>query len=248
MAVKPIDPGLTDPNGPFTIMVYGEYGCGKTHLAGDMLGTLKKAGGEVLYINMAGEDGARTLAPFGLDFSKDAVTVETEGDFLTLCNDWAAKGGLQGLVVDSTQMLEVAIHKEVVRRKNGQDRGAEKFEWNDVKWLYRDRLQSVRRAAKYVMFLGVSQPPNERHPRTGPDLGGELTRSVTGWVDFLGHMTSNATGRKITFAPSAAVATRSRAIHPIPDITIPNGLGGWTVLHNALKKAMTPTTNGGVSK
>lgn len=237
--MKPIDQGLVSPDGPLTMMVYGEYGCGKTHLAGDMLHTLKQQG-NVLYVNVVGEDGVRTLAPFGLDLATEGTTIESTNELLELINTIAAKK-MVGVVIDSAQMLEVLAQKKVV---GGLDRGAEKYEWGPVKYLFRERLQALRKAAHYVLVTCASQPPSEKAPRITPDLTGDLARTVAGWVDYLGYMTSDATGRKVSFRPRADALTRSRAIHEIPDVTIPKGNGGWAVLLAALKKAMTPEGGG----
>src|SRR5574338_30668 len=83
------------------MLVHGDYGHGKTDLAGDLLRT-EKEHGEVLFVNVKGEDGTLTLANHGL--GEVGVTVEEHKDFMDL-TDQLMKKPIRALAVDSFKPL-----------------------------------------------------------------------------------------------------------------------------------------------
>lgn len=233
----------------FTMLIHGDRASGKTALAGDMLATELKAGGEVRFINVKGEDGTLTLRGMGL--GDRGETVENYADFDACLNDYA-KLGLIGLAVDSLAALNQWVAYKVcgAERMPVIDRNKPANEWGDLHREMNNLAMRLRRTAKYVICTCPSDKSTNQ--LTGkiyitPDLPGREAAGSAGWFDFVGYMRAEPSGpskirRTVDFRPNNEVIVRQRlplgkAISDL--ITIPEGAGGWNVIKTEIMKRAT---------
>ena len=230
----------------FTMLIHGDRASGKTALAGDMLVTELKAGGEVRFINVKGEDGTLTLRGMGL--GDRGETVETYEDFNSCLLDYT-KLGLAGLAVDSLAALNQWVAYKVcgAERMPIIDRNNPKNEWGDLHREMTNLAMRMRRTAKYVIATCPSDKSTNQ--LTGkiyitPDLPGREAAGSAGWFDFVGYLTANPVGpgrvsRVVTFTPNSQVIVRQRL--PMgkaltSDFTLPEGPGAWSLIKGEIIK------------
>ncbi len=234
---KRFDLDVTTPD-KLAILVHGGYSVGKTRLAGDCLKHEKQAG-EVRFINVVGEDGYLSNGDLGLGAVGE--TVETVADFEEMLAEYA-KTPLRAVAIDSMKALV-----RLVMLKACGGRMPEKTDYVTIHWVMENLVTSLRRIAGIVFCVCPSDRSVDSQI-TGrtmitPDLPGREAHGSAGWFDLVGYMTADVVGpnkvaRKVSFAPNSQYVTRQRFRRLIPDITIPEGEGGWVRIWGAVQEAL----------
>lgn len=224
------------------MLVHGGYGHGKTDLAGDLLRT-EKEHGDVLFVNVLGEDGQMTLANHGL--GEVGVTVEEYKDFVGL-TDELMKKPIQAIAVDSFKPLAQKLVYGAVCGAGKLPSGSE--HWQQIHFKMEEITLRLRRCAKYVICTCPSDKSvNQLDGNTyiTPDLPGREAVGSAGWFDLVGFIKADTIGpdkvkRVLKLAPSSTIVTRQRLPKQITkDIELPNGSGGWSVIKAALQASLT---------
>lgn len=225
-----------------TMLVHGDYGHGKTALAGDLL-KVESEFGKVLFVNVKGEDGSMTLANHGL--GENGEEVEDLKDFIEL-TDELMKNPIQALAIDSLKPLATKFVYGVVCGEGKLPSGSE--HWSQIHFKMEQMTTRLRRCAKYVICTCPSDKSVNQLDgvtRITPDLPGREATGAAGWFDFVGFLKADTLGpenvkRTINFAPSPTVVARQRLPKEITKpIALPKGPGSWSVIKAALQAALT---------
>ena len=253
MAYKKLNLDVID-NSRMGLMVYGANNSGKTHLAGDMLRWGIEKGWKVRYLNLAGEDGYKTLGAMGLGEIGEDLETYTDFDEALIR---AKADGIQVMAVDS---LPAYSNMQFRRFLGGElrypdptrDGERAKMLWGQIKLGVMDGVLRSRAAVPYVLWLathdkGTSDSVQDVASQTPasimPDLVGQQSRGSIGWFDLVAHIRTQMVGpgrakRTLELSPDEKVLTRLRAPRPIlEDVVIPEGRGGWQALMTAYEKA-----------
>jgi hypothetical protein len=227
-----------------TMLIHGDYGHGKTALAGDMLKTESEFG-KVLFVNVKGEDGTLTLANCGL--GENGEEVEDLKDFTEL-TDELMKSPIQALAIDSLKPLATKLVYGVVCGVDKLPSGSD--HWGQIHFKMEQLATRLRRCAKYVMCVCPSDKSVnalDGVTRITPDLPGREAVGSAGWFDFVGFLKADTIGpdnvkRTLNFAPSASVVARQRlpfGKEITKPIQLPRGPGSWSAVKAALQAALT---------
>jgi hypothetical protein len=231
------------------VLIHGAYGAGKTHLQGDFLKWCQaKKQGDVLFLNIKGEDGSLTLRGMGL--GNVAETVETLEDYNAALDDFAKRKGL-AVAVDGGLAFQDLIIKNMLGEVRYPDPKIDgeraKMLWGQIKMRTKAGILRSRAAARYSLWVtphDKSEDPITGKRSVGPDMIGQMARAIIGWFDFAGSLRAEITGvntvkRTLEFAPRDDVATRQRLPNPIlRAIEIPEGGGGWARFMAAVEEAL----------
>ena len=226
----------------FTTLIHGGYSSGKSHLLGDAL-RHESQSGEVMFINVKGEDGYLSLAGMGL--GERGETVEEYKDFVEVCEEYKGKK-IRAMGVDSLKPLA-----EMVMRKEVGDRlptvGGNKNEWGEIHWAMNQLMTRLRSVAPIVICVCPSDKSVEQlsgKTFITPDLPGRQAAGSAGWFDFVGYLSADLLGpgkvrRQFHLAPNGNIITRQRLPKPIlSPIDVPDVGGGWAKFREAVEKAM----------
>ena len=238
MARTPVPLDVADTTRGFTLLLHSLYGAGKTHFAGTAL-LAESAHGPVRYVNVAGEDGYNTIAGIGL--GDVAETIDTRADYDALLADYR-KRSLRLVVIDSLKhLIRIDMEAQIGPRppRSGDNKSNE---WGPIHFSAENLFNSTRGLAKYVIVTCPSDKyTNDITGATSinPDLPGRQSRLVVGCFDFVAYLQTTPTGpgrmtRTLQLTHSAAVTTRQRWSHSVPDVVIPEGKGGWAAFMSAL--------------
>lgn len=224
------------------ILFHGQYGHGKTDLLGDALRTEKEFG-EVLFVNVKGEDGYMTVSNMGLGDSGVEMESYKEFDELT---DYLIAHPLRAMAVDS---LKPIVQKAVYGKVLGDGVVPSKSEhWTQIHFAMESLCTRLRRCAKYVLCACPSDKSvNAIDGQTyiTPDLPGRQAVGSAGWFDMVGFIKAETTGpktvnRTVLFAPSPTVVTRQRLPKQIIEpIKLPQGPGGWKAIKAEIEKSLS---------
>lgn len=230
------------------LLIYGSYGCGKTHLEGDFL-RWAAGNGAVRFLNIKGEDGSSSLAHMGLGAVGE--TVSTIGEYKEAIAEYT-KLGLYGLGIDSLQALYDLIFFDLmgeVRLPDAKKDGERtRWYWGEAAVRIKDMVTRSRAAAPYVMWVASHDKGEDvitGGKGTTANLPGKVAWDIAGKFDFVGHMTADTLGadrvdRFVDFSASNSVQTRQRIPRPLTrKIKIPQDTGGWLAIFEAMQKAMT---------
>ena len=237
------------PDEGYTMMVYGGRATGKTHLLGDMLREEAKQG-KVLYVNIAGEDGMKTIKNIGLG----NVGVEaTEFNDLEDLIAKLTKEPVHAIAIDSLR----AVAKLANRRITGSDRAPivepkGRNEWGELHTLMESTCIRLRHVAKYVVLacpadksvaeLDLADKAKADH--IAPDLPGKEAVQSAGWFDFVGRLEIKSVrpqvfARTFNMVPDNVNIVRQRVPSMIKEpIVIPDGQGGWVAIKTKISEAM----------
>lgn len=220
-----------------TVLIHGGYAVGKTHLIGDMLKHEKQAGA-VAFVNVAGEDGHLSV-PLGLGAIGE--TVESVADFEEMLAEYG-KAPRHAIGIDSMKALV-----RLVMLKACGGRMPEKTDYMQIHWIMENLVTSLRRVASLVLAVCPSDKSVDSQI-TGrtmitPDLPGREAHGSAGWFDAVGYMTADVQGpnkvaRKVSFTPNSQYVTRQRFRRLVPDVTLPEGEGGWARIYGAVQEAL----------
>jgi len=248
MAITAFDLDLTSLD-RFTMLVYGAYGCGKTHLLGDFL-RWASAQGPIAFINIKGqEDGELSLVGMGL--GAVGIHIDTPGD-LEGALEMLQPKGLVALAVDTLSAYESAVRVDVIGSDRLPDAKIDgeraKALWGQIKIKTRAGVVASRHAARYVVWSAPFDRSEDPFGGPGrflsPDLIGKSSRAAIGWFDLAALMEAKLVGpgrvqRTLSLAPRGDAYTRVRLPKPLlKEIDIPEGGGGWAKLYEAIQATM----------
>jgi hypothetical protein len=230
---------------PHSFLIYGGYGAGKTHLQGDFLRWCRAQGGQTAFLNIAGEDGYRSL---GTDVGF-AATVESVDDFDAVVGE-LAKQDLFGLAVDSLTAWNLLVMVGLLGSARYPDPKIDgeraKMVWGQAAMRTRAGVILSRRAARYVLWVAPhdrSENPVTGERQLSPDLPGRQANGCAGWFEAVGVLTAdvlatNHIKREVDFRPRSNTINRLRGTRcmqaPVP---IPEGSGGWANILEAVREA-----------
>lgn len=227
----------------FTMLIHGNYGCGKTHLLGDML-KHESANGKVRFLNVAGEDGFLSVANTGL--GDVGETVETLADFKAALSDYA-KEGLVALAIDGGKPFGKMIIKAVCGdRLPSVGKGSD--DWGKIHGEFEALVASFRSVAPIVVMAAASDRSMDQvsgELSLTPDFPGRQAAGSGGQFDFVFLLKAAATGpnrvkRTLLTQPVANTVIRARLPKPLPsEIELPEGPGGWKRIKEAMQAALT---------
>ena len=240
------------------VIIHGNYGAGKTHLAGDACAYTLAKGGTFTYLNITGEDGQDSAWRPEFEPHKDWFMDLTEyggiKEFISYYGQPANKRDL--VVVDSLK----ALHRIVEHKQTGGAHPPQSRGWgdSDFSWIYlwMDNIMSdFRRTGKVVLFLCPSDLGRDRiqdnekqvvdmeKKVTLPDLPGKLASGSPGWADFMFYLEAEYDPRtkkrvrKVLSSASPKIIARQRLRKEIKDaIVIPEDGGGWGAILAAINQ------------
>jgi len=230
------------------ILLHSIRAGGKTFLAGDFLKEESQYG-PVAYVNTDGE-GLMTIKGMGL--GKVGYKVETLKDFKDVIAEFS-KNRLHALAVDSLQILERIVKIGVMGTADRSPVSTkDKNEWVDIGREFENAILSLNKAAKLVMCTcpsAINADQITGNPRMiSPDLSGQRALGVAGYFEYVGYIKVLPTGkgkvkRSVQFAPDGVTLVRQQTPNAIcEDIQLPDGLGGWKVIRDAITKTMEAKT------
>lgn len=238
----------------FTIATHGDRAVGKTHLIGDML-KYEAQFGPVGYINIAGEDGMRTIS--GLGLGNIAETINEYKDLIEIIEEYSKKK-YRAIGLDSLQMFAKLAMKAVtgsdrppIIPSRAQLNAGMVNEWPLVHNLMEVAMMKWRSAAKYAMATAASDKALDNldlsdRPKPSiiaPNLPGKEAGDSAGWFDFMGYIELNPVRpgefvRTFSMVPDNITRVRQRLPKMITTkITLPNGEGGWLAIKSAIEAA-----------
>jgi hypothetical protein len=227
-----------------TFLLHGPYGSGKTHLIGDMLHT-ESTEGPVRLLNLKGEDGYLSIRP-EIITEAQGETVSEYDDLLAALTD-AKKAGVRAIGIDGFHRLYPFVYRKVFGADRSPSIGGTRNEWGDCHKMAGDLMDMLRYFAPIVVVSSASdksldQLRGETH--TTPNFPGQMAAGVGGRFDFVFYLESEVIGpskvrRKLLTAPVSKMVVRYRLPRPLPpSIDLTDGAGGWTLVVNALNRAM----------
>lgn len=229
------------------ILVHSIRAGGKTFLAGDFL-KHESQYGPVAYVNTDGE-GLMTIKGMGL--GNIGYRVETLKDFKDVMAEFS-KNRLHALAVDSLQILERLVKVHVMgTAERSPISTKDKNEWVDIGREFENAVLSLNKAAKLVLCTcpsAINADQITGNPRIiSPDLSGQRALGVAGYFEYVGYIKVTSVGkgkvkRAIQFAPDGVTLVRQQNTGSInEDIQLPDGLGGWALIKDAIMKAIEGT-------
>jgi hypothetical protein len=240
-----------------SMLVYGMYGCGKTHFMGTALQwaltSAKCPPGGALYLNVANQDGYMSIA--NMELGTIGEVIEEVADLEEFLKQFETEPPLFILCVDS--LLDIA--RLVMRKVTKADRIPKGGRGNENEWtrIHHEMGKVVRQLKRCSRYLLVSAPA-QRHlnPVTNmtwimPDLPGKQAFDMVGEFDFVGYLRA-ATDFKgkvkrhliVKQMPEGdedqpGILTRQRMAKEITtDIVIPPAVGGWQEFMAVVEKGM----------
>jgi len=232
----------------FSLLAFGPYGGGKTHLQADFLAWAKRQEkGPIAFVNIAGQDGQSSMAGYGL--GEVGETVETVKDFHDAMNDWAKGKVFAGAIDGLADYFRIVLKEELGELRYpdpARDGERAKMLWGQLKWRTYQGVLESKAAVPYVMWVcphDKSEDSIEKKASTTPDLPGKLAFASVGWFDMVGHLTAQPLAdrvkRQFNVTPSTNVTVRQRLPKEIRKvIDIPEGHGGWEAIYREVQKAM----------
>lgn len=241
------------------VIIHGNYGSGKTHLAGDACDYTLDRGGDFAYLNITGEDGQDSAWRPSFKGHEDWFMDIPCYDGIKEAISYFSANPRTLVVLDSLKALHRMVeHKQTKGVAPPASRG-----WgdSDYSWIYlwMDNIMAeLRRTAKYVLVLCPSDLGRDRiadnesavvnieKKVTLPDLPGKLAASSPGWCDFMFYLESNynprTKGKDRVVLPTTSpnIISRQRLPKEIKTaIPIPADGGGWlnimTAINNTYK-------------
>mgnify|MGYP001619626317 CR=1 FL=1 len=249
MSRQPFDLNLTSLD-TLAVLIYGPYGCGKTHLQGDFLRWAAKKGGAVAFLNIRGEDGMSSLGAMGL--GKVGYTADTMEEYESLLGD-LRNLHLAALAVDSLPAVyELALIQkyQTLRYPDPKREGdAARAHWGQLSMSVKNAILLSRQAAPLVFWVSAwDQSDDDVGGGKGitPNLPGKLAQEVAGRFDFVGYLKAEAlvasVQRTVSFAPNSRYLVRQRIARSINHaIAIPENTGGWEAIFTAMTHALKGT-------
>lgn len=226
----------------FTMLLHGNFGCGKTHLLGDMLKE-EMVNGPVRFLNVAGEDGYLSVANLGL--GEVGETVETLADFKEALAEYK-KLGLAALAIDGGKAFGRMIIKAICGDKlPSVGRGSD--DWQRIHMEFEALIASLRNIAPIVVMASSSDRSMDQvsgELSLTPDFPGRQAAGSGGQFDFVFLLKAQAVTptkvkRTLQMQPVANTVIRARLPRPLPsEIELPEGPGGWKKLKNEMQKAL----------
>jgi hypothetical protein len=226
----------------FTMLIHGNFGCGKTHLLGDML-KYESTNGPIRFLNVAGEDGYLSVANTGL--GEVGETVDTLADFKAAVSEYA-KEGLAALAIDGGKLFGKLIIKSVCGDKlPSVGKGSD--DWQKIHQEFEAVIASLRGVAPIVVMASSSDRSMDQvsgELSLTPDFPGRQAAGSGGQFDFVFLLRAQATGpnrvkRTLVTQPVANTVIRARLPKPLPsEIELPEGAGGWKKLKDAMQAAL----------
>ena len=233
-----------------SMLVQGVPNCGKTHLGGDML-KYESQYGPVRFINIKGEDGWASIAH--MDLGDVGVTVDSAKDVRELAAEFA-RDKVHAVVLDGGRLLFNLILIEQVQSAPATatevrlpdaryDGEKSKGYWSQGRFQMEQTITLLKTSVKVLMLTVTSQ--QDVHEITGqkqiaPDVYGKMGSGLIGLFDFSGYVSASVMGlgkveRRVSFEVRNDVQTRQRLAYPLKDtIVLPDGLGGWKKIKEAL--------------
>lgn len=221
------------------ILIHGNYGVGKTFLLGDMLRTE----GNGRFLNVAGEDGALSIANLGL--GENGETVDTLADFKAALADYK-KDKVGALAVDGGKHFGKLVIKSVCgERLPSVGKGSD--DWAKIHREFEDTIVSLKQAAPIVIMASSSDRSMDQisgEVSLTPDFPGRQAAGSGGQFDFAFVVKAQALSptkvrRWIETAPQANTVIRSRLPRPLPPtIELPENGGGWAIIKKAMQDAL----------
>jgi hypothetical protein len=229
-----------------TFLLHGPYGAGKTNLIGDMLAT--EAGeGPVRFINLKGEDGYLSIMPEIVGMAEGETAAEYD-DLLAALGD-AKKAGVRAIGIDGFHRLYSFVYRKLFGSDRMPSIGGQRNEWGDAHKLAGDLMDMLRYYAPIVVVSSASDKSMDQlrgETHTTPNFPGQMAAGVGGRFDFVFYLDSEVIGpskikRTLRTAPVSKMVVRYRLPRPLPpSIELPDGKGGWTLIVDAINKAMGP--------
>ncbi len=223
----------------FTVLFHGAFGGGKTHLLGDAL-RYESAKGPVRFLNIRGEDGALSIANFGLGTVGE--TVDKLEDFQTALAEYRGEN-IRALAIDGGKHYGKMVIKSVCGDR-APSVGRNSDDWSQIHKKFEDTLISLKSVAPVVIMASSSDRSIDQvsgELSLTPDMPGRQAAGVAGMFDFVFVIKTVATGpnsvsREIITAPIANTIIRQRLPRPLPaTIKIPENGGGWKALVDAMQ-------------
>lgn len=238
------------------VIIHGNYGSGKTHLAGDACLHTLQNGGTFTYLNITGEDGQ--------DSAWRPEFTGHEDCFLDIVKYGGIKEAISYFTANPRTLLVVdslkALHRMVEHHQTKGEHPPASRGWgdSDFSWIYlwMDNIMAeFRQTAKYVLFLCPSDLGRDRivdnestvvdqeKKVTLPDLPGKLASTSPGWCDFMLYLEAHYDARtkkrvrSVLPTTSPRIISRQRLRKEIKDaIAIPEDGGGWKNIITAINQ------------
>jgi len=241
----------------FSICTHGSNNTLKTYLGGSMLQWLLKQGKRVVFLNISGENGYRTLANFPLiEPSKHLWDAETYQDIEQAQED-LEKDPVDGLVVDSGKIFAEKVALKITKGVNrplvvSNQQGVSNTDWPDMNFYLPQMVQRLRRCAKYVMITCTSKVAADPLDASGrwfekksrqirPAFPGQSSGFSVGWFDFLAYCEVDADLGKIDrflhLEYSDDFSTRARVVTQFTKpIKVLEGPDCWEAVYKEMEK------------
>ena len=226
----------------FAMLLHGNYGVGKTFLLGDML-RYEAQSGKTRFLNVAGEDGALSIANLGL--GEIAETVDTLPDFKAALAEYK-KDGVHALAVDGGKFYGKLIIRAVCGdRLPSVGKGSD--DWAKIHREFEDTLVALKQAAPVVVMASSSDRSMDQitgETSLTPDFPGRQAAGSGGQFDFVflvkaQALTPTKVRRWVETAPTANTVIRQRLPKPLPPvIELPENGGGWAIIRKAMQECL----------
>lgn len=219
-------------------LIHGGHNAGKTFIIGSAMAHFHAQGKEVLYINLKGEGGFRTLTAF--DIPEDcAMTVDSLKDFLEALKE-APKDGL--LCVDSVKYIWSLAIEQTCGAKLPTV-GGNSNDWSKIHHAGGEALDAMLDASSHVLAVCPSDRSMDQLKGSTfitPDLPGRMAAGIAGKFDLVGYMESTAMGSKVRrvlhFEPMTESITRIRGKSGFAKgIVLEEGLDVWAQVEKELE-------------
>jgi len=241
----------------FFMLLHGDLNTFKTHLCGSMLRWVLQKEGSVVYLNLAGEDGMRTLANFPeIKPSEHLWEADDYHSIEQAQEDLEAKP-VEGLVIDGGKAFAEKVALKITKGVNrplmvSNEKGVSNTDWPDMHFYLPQMIQRLRRCGKWVIMTctsDVAASPldtegrwfEKKSRKIRPDFPGKSSGFSGHWFDFMGYCEMEASLGKITrqlhFQYDDRFATRARVVTPFKKaIKVPEGPDCWEVIYKELEK------------